>query len=71
MRSVTGSTYSIPRTLAVPDITKNLSADLIAEITRALHQVGGYGSIEIYMQGHAVTQITVRSIRKTKHILAE
>lgn len=52
-------------------VAKNISTDLIEEIARALHNVGGFGSIEIYVQDHSVTQITVRNIRKTKHILAE
>lgn len=52
-------------------VHKNISPDLIEEIARALHSVGGFGSIEIYVQDYSVTQITVRNIRKTKHILAE
>ena len=52
-------------------VHKNISPDLIEEIARALHSVGGFGSIEIYVQDHSVTQITVRNIKKTKHILAE
>ncbi len=44
---------------------------LIDEIIKALNSVNGYGSIEIYVQDHSVTQITVRNIKKTKHVLAE
>lgn len=48
-----------------------LPSDLIEEITKGLHSVGGYGSIEIIVQDHSVTQITVRNIKKTKHFIAE
>ena len=48
-----------------------ISDALLEEIVRALRSVGGFGSLEIYVQDHSVTQITVRNIRKTKHILAE
>lgn len=50
---------------------KNIKSELLEEIVRALKSVSGYGSIEIYVQDHSVTQITIRSIRKTKHVLAE
>ncbi len=50
---------------------KTLPDDLVEEISRAVQSVGGYGSIEIYVQDYSVTQITVRNIKKTKHILAE
>jgi len=36
-----------------------VSSDLVDEIVRALKNVQGYGSVEIYVQGHSVTQITV------------
>lgn len=49
----------------------SVSKDLVEEIMRALKSVKGYGSIEIYVQNHSVTQITVRNIKKTRHILAE
>ena len=52
-------------------VHKSISPALIEEIARALHSVGGFGSIEIYVQDHSVTQITVRNIKKIKHILAE
>ena len=37
---------------------------LLAEILGAIEGVGGYGSIEVYVQDHHVTQITTRRIRK-------
>lgn len=55
----------------VVGVNKKISQDLLEEITQALQMVKGYGSIEIYVQDHSVTQITVRNIKKTKHILAE
>jgi len=45
--------------------TKQISKPLIEDIERALQGVDGYGSIEIYIQDSVVTQITVRSIKKT------
>lgn len=57
-------------TLDIP-VTIKLPESLISEISKALHSVGGYGSIEMYVQDHSVTQITVRAIKKTKHYLAE
>lgn len=38
---------------------------LTEEIIRALQTVGGYGSVEIFVQNNIVTQITVRNIKKT------
>jgi hypothetical protein len=49
---------------------KRVSSDLLNEIVKSLKSVDGYGSIEIYVQDHNVTQITVRNIKKTKHMLA-
>ena len=40
---------------------------MIEEIKQALKSVERYGSVEIYVQDDKVTQITVRSIRKTSH----
>jgi hypothetical protein len=57
-------------TLHIPVAIK-LPESLIAEISKALHSVGGFGSIEMYVQDHSVTQITVRAIKKTKHYIAE
>ena len=52
-------------------IRKTIPTGLVEEIVGALQSVGGFGSIEIYVQNHSVTQITVRNIKKTKHFLAE
>ena len=53
------------------ELGERLPKKLRQEIAQALHAVGGYGSIEIYVQDHSVTQITVRQIKKTKHYIAE
>lgn len=45
--------------------TKKISHTLLDEITSALKKVDAYGSVEIYIQNSAVTQITTRSIKKT------
>jgi hypothetical protein len=42
-----------------------VSSDLMRTILQSIKQVDGYGSVEVYVQDHTVTQITVRSIRKT------
>ena len=39
------------------------------DLTRALDQVKGWGSVEIYVQNGKVTQITSRAIKKTNHSL--
>lgn len=44
---------------------------LVDEIVKALKNVDGYGSVEIYIQDYSVTQITTRNIKKTRHVLAE
>jgi hypothetical protein len=47
------------------DITnKQISKQLIEEISRAITTVGAYGSVEIYIQNNVVTQITMRNIKK-------
>ena len=46
--------------------TKKISKTLVVEITDALKSVKSYGSVEIYIQNGAVSQISVRNIKKTK-----
>ena len=48
--------------------TKNVSKELMDEIRRALKNISGWGSVEIYIQDHKVVQITERNIRKTQHL---
>ena len=44
--------------------TKNISSRLLNEIKEALRGLA-YGSVEIYVVGYQVTQITRRLIKKT------
>lgn len=44
---------------------KNISPTLMSEIEKLLKSVDGYGSLEIYINGGIVTQMTVRNIKKT------
>ncbi|KKQ51330.1 hypothetical protein A2865_03105 [Candidatus Woesebacteria bacterium RIFCSPHIGHO2_01_FULL_39_17] len=44
---------------------QKISEALILEIKDALKSVKSHGSVEIYIQGGLVTQITVRNIKKT------
>ena len=43
--------------------TQKISPDLISQIVDALRNKA-YGSVEIYVENYAVTQITERSIKK-------
>jgi hypothetical protein len=45
--------------------TQKLSPKLLSELKQALKSVNSYGSVEVYIQDNTVTQITVRSIKKT------
>lgn len=47
--------------------TKRVSDNLLEEIKQALKNIRGWGSVEIYVQNHKVTQITERNIKKTNH----
>ncbi|MFZ5933139.1 MAG: DUF2292 domain-containing protein [Patescibacteria group bacterium] len=42
---------------------------LVQDIISALNSLGGWGSLEIFVQNHKVTQITKRAIEKTNHKL--
>jgi len=42
---------------------------LINELSQALKELGGWGSVEIFVQNGTVTQITKRAIKKTNHNL--
>lgn len=46
--------------------TKNVSTELLKEIKEAIHDLD-FGSVEIYVANHQVTQITRRHIRKTNN----
>lgn len=45
--------------------TIKISDTLLDEISDALKNVRGWGSVEIYVQNNEVVQITERSIKKT------
>lgn len=45
--------------------TKKISNTLIDDITSAIKSVQNFGSVELYVQDGAVTQITTRTIKKT------
>jgi hypothetical protein len=46
--------------------TKKVSKILLDQIKDALKEIrGGYGSVEIVIQNHCVTQISTREIKKT------
>lgn len=45
--------------------TKHISTGLLDEILHAVQSVNQYGSVEIYVQNYTVSQITVRTIKKT------
>ena len=42
---------------------------LVEEIVSSLNSLGGWGSLEIFVQDHKVTQMTKREISKTNHSL--
>ncbi len=45
--------------------TKRVSPTLLDEIKTALKSIQSFGSVEIYVQDNTVTQISVRTIKKT------
>ena len=47
----------------------NLNQQIVSELSQALDEIGGWGSIEIFVQDNKVTQITKRAIKKTNHPL--
>lgn len=42
---------------------------VLQEIAEALNDLGGWGSVEVFVQDGKVTQITRRAIKKTNHSL--
>lgn len=45
--------------------TKKINDELVQEVTEALQNIRGWGSVEIYVQDFKVVQITERNIKKT------
>lgn len=48
--------------------TADMNEALLKEITTALKNIRGWGSVEIYVQDYKVVQITERNIKKTTSI---
>lgn len=46
-----------------------INSNLLHDLSKALKELGGWGSVEIYVQNGKVTQITKRAIKKTNHSL--
>lgn len=46
-----------------------ITTNLIDDISNALKNIKGWGSVEIFVQKGKVTQITERNIKKTDHDL--
>jgi len=46
-----------------------VNSQLIEDLSQALKELRGWGSVEIYVQNGKVTQITKRAIKKTNHTL--
>lgn len=49
--------------------TRTINEDLISEVSKALKNIRGWGSVEIFVQNHKVVQITERNITKTQHLM--
>lgn len=54
-----------PYPIMVDHSTKKITKDLEVELKKALRNIGGWGSVEIFVQDYKVTQITGRNIKKT------
>lgn len=50
-------------------INGSLDNGLFKDISNALGNIKGWGSIEIFVQNNKVVQITERSIKKTEHMI--
>jgi len=48
--------------------TKKVSQELLSEITEALKNIRGWGSVEIFVQDFKVVQIIERNIKKTNQL---
>lgn len=47
--------------------TRKISDELLFDISEALKNIRGWGSVEIIVQAFKVVQITERNIKKTSH----
>lgn len=48
---------------------KQINNKLFDDIMKALESLGGWGSVEVFVQDDKVTQICRRAIKKTAHSL--
>ena len=44
--------------------TKKITKKLLEELTSSIQNINGWGTVEIVIQDHTVTQITEKNIRK-------
>ncbi len=44
--------------------TKNISKELLDDLMQSLAKIDGWGSVEVFIQNHTVTQITEKNIKK-------
>lgn len=51
--------------------TRTINGELISEVSKALKNIRGWGSVEIFVQNNKVVQITERNITKTQHLMSE
>ncbi len=49
--------------------TSEINKRLLEDLSQALEDLEGWGSVELYVQNGKVTQITKRAIKKTNHRL--
>ncbi len=48
--------------------TKNISDGLLKELSESIKKIDGWGSIEVFIQNHCVTQITEKNIKKPNSV---
>jgi hypothetical protein len=48
--------------------TKDISEELLNDLLESLKKIDGWGSVEVFIQNHVVTQITEKNIKKPNGI---
>lgn len=51
--------------------SQKINNDLLEEITEALKNIRGWGSVEIFVQDSKVVQIIERNIKKTQSLISK
>lgn len=51
--------------------TKQISKKLVEEVIKALQNIRGFGSVEIFVQDSEVVQIIERNIKKTNNSFSQ